>query len=73
MSLTTQAIPEYVYLEVADILAEHVKHGTEDTIAKNNIQLGGCVTVGMTFTLELPLLEPGTQREPTVVDFKVIS
>ncbi len=70
MNLTKQTIPEYVYLEIADLIVKHIRNKTEELIIKNSIQPGGSVTARITFNAEIPVLKDERMRGPTKVEFK---
>ena len=68
--MAKQAIPEYIYMEIADILVKNIKEQTELLIISEDIQIGGRVKTEITFTLDLDVLENGEHRGETKVFFK---
>ena len=69
MTLTNQAIPEYVYLELADKVAEEVKRITEDLIRIHNIQPEGQVGAEVTFKAVFTVPMPGESCLPVTTTF----
>ncbi len=69
MTLTSQVIPEYVYLELADKVSEEVKRITEDLIHSHNIQPGGQVGAEVTFKATFTVPLPGDSCMPVTTTF----
>ncbi len=69
MTLTSQVIPEYVYLELADKVSEEVKRITEELIRSHNIQPGGQVGAEVTFKATFTVPLPGDSCMPVTTTF----